>query len=232
MNIRLFRRAAFILIFLLMVSLSTVQAATQFIVVIDPAHGGTDNGVRISGKLHEKDVTLNIARIMKEELRKTKNVKVILTRGTDKTLSVSERNQYARFKKADLFLSLHINAGFGMNSSGYEVYFPGFKKAPSRKGGSNEIVSDMVRNEYLNESVRFAQIILKNIEKVFTRQGRGLRDAPVPVLEGMAIPAIVLEMGFATNLNDRKKMTDKKVQKKIAEVLSAGIKEYLSTLGA
>ncbi|MCD6153683.1 MAG: N-acetylmuramoyl-L-alanine amidase [Syntrophobacterales bacterium] len=210
---------------------TSAMAGTGHVVIIDPAHGGADRGVKLSRNLCEKDITLIIAKDLKKNLSKTKNVKIYLTRSADKKLSISERIKIARRSKADLFVSLHINAGFGKNSSGYEVYFPGFGKTPARKGDSNEILNDMVRNKYLNDSVRFAQIVMRNIEKVFSRQGRGLRNAPIPVLEGLAIPAVVIELGFATNIKDRKKLLSRKIQKSIATALSKSIKEYFSTEG-
>ncbi len=210
---------------------TSAMAGTSHVVIIDPAHGGTDRGGKLSRNLYEKDITLIVAKALKKNLSKTKNVKIYLTRSTDKKLSISERIKIARRSKADLFVSLHINAGFGKSSSGYEVYFPGFGKTLARKGDSNEILNDMVRNKYLNDSVRFAQIVMKNIEKVFPRQGRGLRNAPVPVLEGLTIPAVVIELGFATNIKDRKKLLSRKIQQSIATALSKSIKEYFSTEG-
>jgi N-acetylmuramoyl-L-alanine amidase len=66
---------------------------------------------------------------------------------------------------------------------------------------------------------------------VFPRQGRGLRNAPVPVLEGLTIPAVIIELGFATNIKDRKKLASRKIQQSIAKALSRSIKEYFHTEG-
>lgn len=84
----------------------------------------------------------------------------------------------------------------------------------------------MAKNKYLNDSVRLAQTIQKNMEKVFPRKGRGLRDAPIPVLTGLSIPAVVLEIGFATNLEDKEKIMDEKTQSAIVQALSTSIREY------
>jgi N-acetylmuramoyl-L-alanine amidase len=203
----------------------------QHAILIDPAHGGADKGVTLSKNVHEKAITLAIAKEIKNYFTKTKTIKIYLTRTTDKDLSTSERTQSVTRLRADLFISLHINAGFGKGASGYEVYFPGFAKSASSKGNSKEIVSDMVRNEYLNDSVRFAHIVMKNIEKIFPRKNRGLRYAPIPILEGLTIPAVVIELGFATNIQERKKMVNKKVQKSIATAIGKSIKEYLATTG-
>ena len=183
-------------------------AKSSHLVVVDPAHGGQDKGVRLSEKVSEKDVTLAIAKLLKKDLDRSKNIKVLLTRTTNENVSVSNRVKIAKKASTDLFVSLHINAGFGRNSSGFEVYFLGFDSATD-KNGSNEILKDMVTTKYLNESVKIAQIIQKNMGKIFPRKDRGLRNAPILVLEDLTVPAVVLEIGFATNIKDKKKLLDK-----------------------
>jgi N-acetylmuramoyl-L-alanine amidase len=84
----------------------------------------------------------------------------------------------------------------------------------------------MVKNKSLNDSVRFAQILQRNMEKVFPRKGRGLREAPMPILNELTLAAVVLEMGFATNVDDKKKVIDEKTQQAIVEVLSKSIREF------
>ena len=235
MNLRLCKKVLSILILLLAFPGLSAMAESprgKYVIVIDAAHGGTDKGVKLSRNLYEKDVTLAIAKGLRGDLNKTKSIKVYLTRSTDKNVSTPRRMKAPTKLKADLFISLSINAGFGKSSSGYEVYYPGFKKMSSKKGESNDIAKDMVRNRYLNESVRFAQIVMKNIEKVFPRQGRGLRNAPIPILDGLTIPAVVIELGFATNVKDRNKLKSEKIQESIAKALSKSIKEYFSTSGA
>ena len=235
MNLRLYKKVLSILILLLAFPGLSAMAESprgKYVIVINAAHGGTDKGVKLSRNLYEKDVTLAIAKGLRGDLNKVRNLKVYLTRSTDKNVSTPERVRAVTKLKADLFISLNINAGFGKSSSGYEVYYLGFEKTPSKRDGSSEIVNDMVRSRYLNESVRFAQIVMKNIDKVFPRQGRGLRNAPIPILDGLIIPAVVIELGFATNVKDRKKLMNEKTQSLIAKALSRSVKEYFSTLGA
>jgi len=201
----------------------------EYVVVIDPAGGGADNGVKLSKKVYEKDVTLAIAQGVKDNLATTKWVSVRLTRYEDKKMSVAERIRFAESAKADLFVNLSVNAGFGKNSSGYEVYFPGFEGRPSSKADSKEIVDDMVRTKYLNDGVRFAQVVMKNMESVFPRKGRGLREAPIIILQNLKIPAVVVELGFATNADDRKNLMNTKVRKSLAGALQKSIEEYFAS---
>jgi len=196
------------------------------VVIIDPAHGGDDSGVKVSDKEYEKDITLAIALSLKKELEKIGNIRVQLTRSSDKLVPFSDRRKIAASARGELFVSIHVNAGFGKTSSGYEVYFPGVRDAQAEQSNSKEILKDMARNKSLNDSIRLAQLIQKNMDGVFPRKSRGIRDASIPVLEGLSIPAVVVEIGFATNPDDRKKMTDGSTQNSIARALYQSIKDF------
>ena len=195
-------------------------------VAIDPAHGGGDLGVKISDKEYEKNITLAISSLMKEELDKSGNVRAQLTRTSDRDVSLSERKHIIKKMQSEVFVSIHVNAGFSKNSTGFEIYFPGFKGAPSEQSDSKEILKDMASNKYLNDSVKLAQLIQKNMDKVFPRKSRGLRDSPIPALEGLSIPAIVVEIGFATNPEDRKKIMEANTQTAIAHALCQSIRDF------
>ena len=202
------------------------QHQSKHVVIIDPAHGGSDIGVKVSDKEYEKDITLAISLSVKKELEKIGNMRVQLTRASDKLVSFSDRKKIATSTRGELFVSIHINAGFGKNSSGYEVYFPGGRDAQTEQSNSKEILKDMARNKSLNDSIRLAQLIQKNMDSVFPRKSRGIRDAPIPLLEGLSIPAVLVEIGFATNPEDRKKMIDGSTQNSIAHALYQSIKDF------
>jgi N-acetylmuramoyl-L-alanine amidase len=219
------------LLSLLLVSLfwggaNTLTAATNnYKIVVDPAHGGSDAGVKITDTINEKDITLAIALALQTELSKEGNIKVILSRVSDKDVTAENRKKIVQENKPNFFLSIHINRGFGKHASGFELYYPGFDKAAANtkkdaKGLSPE------RIKYLNESVRMAHLIQRNLDSVFPRMGRGLREADVPVLEGLHLPALVVEIGFASNSDDRKKLLSAKTQKEIARALSRSIKSF------
>lgn len=226
MNKLFCKTTLFVLLIFLVFPLSSAMAESRHLVVVDPAHGGRDKGVKLSKKFHEKDITLAIAELLKEDLERSKNIRVLLTRSADKDVSISDRGKIVKRPDTDLFISLHVNAGFGRNSSGFEVYYTGFKSPPTGKSASKEILKDMVATKYLNESIRFARIVQKNMEKIFRRKDRGLRSAPILVLEGLTIPAIVLEIGFATNIKDRKILMDKDTQESVAKALAKSIREF------
>ena len=196
------------------------------VVLIDPGHGGSDAGVMIGEKASEKDVTLAIALLMKKALSGG-GIEVLLTRTTDASLSTADRVKAAATAKPDVFLSLHVNAGFDKKSRGFEVWFPGFQAAGGNGGDSKAILKDMAKNKYLNESVRLARAIEKNLSTVFPKANRGLREAPVPVLEGLTVPAVVVEIGFATHPEDRKRLLEDGTRQAVAAALAKSILEVL-----
>lgn len=197
----------------------------SYTILVDPAHGGDDPGV-VSDKLREKELTLILALLVREEAQKTAGLQVRLTRSTDQTLSIAERVKSAGTMKTDALLSIHINAGFGKKASGYEVYFPGFRQSVPGGGDPSPIIKDMVRNTSLNDSVRLAQRIQSALETVFPRKGRGLREASSPLLDGMAIPGLVVEIAFATDPEDRKRLNAEKTQRAVARAIVTGLKGY------
>jgi N-acetylmuramoyl-L-alanine amidase len=200
-----------------------------YLIVIDAAHGGEDTGV-VSDKLREKDLTLNMALMVREEAQKMPDLHVQLTRSTDREMTIAERVKAVGTMKAECLISFHINAGFGKKATGYEIYFPGFRQTASEGGDSSPILKDMARNKSLNNSVTLAQEIQSGLETVFPRKGRGLRDAPSPLLDGLAIPGLVVEVGFATHPDDRKKLNDPETQKAIANAIVNGLQKYFSSM--
>lgn len=194
-------------------------------VLIDPGHGGDDRGVRISDNLYEKDVTVAIARMIQRNLLESGRIAVQLTRNDDRELTTAQRTTVAVRLRPQLLVGLHVNAGFGRKSCGYEMFFPGFgtTRAP---GAARSVRKDGTKTAYLNESVRFAQIAGRHLERVFPRKGRGLRDADIPLLEGTTLPAVVVEIGFATHPDDKKSIADPATQKAIAQALSVAISDY------
>ena len=217
-----------LMFFLILVPILMVQATqAKRLVIIDAAHGGADAGVMVTDKIQEKEVTLILAQLLQKELAKSPDIQTQLTRTSDKTISNAERMKMVKATSGEvLFISLHVNAGFGNKATGYEIFFPGFKTPATDQNESKAILKDMEQNKYLNDSVRLAQMIQRNMENVFPRKGRGLRDAPMPILGDLSIPAVVLEVGFATNTDDRKKILNEKTQQAIAQALAKGIRDY------
>jgi len=206
---------------------SAQQERLSKAIIIDAGHGGPDLGVKVADTAYEKDLNLRIALALQKELNRSGFKRVILTRSADKEISLKDRIQLIKNSDPLLVLSIHINGGFGNKSKGYEIYFPGFGTEKETRSESSAIIKDMTKNKHLNDSVRLAQYIQKYLDGVFPKENRGLREAPIPLMEGINVPAVVIEIGFLTNKENRKKVTDDKVQLEIAKAISRGVKEGL-----
>jgi N-acetylmuramoyl-L-alanine amidase len=199
---------------------------TKQIVIIDPAHGGEDTGVVGVDKVAEKDLTLAIAQALKKELAQTPNLDVVLIRDSDKTITVAERIKFIRKTKPALVLTLHVNAGFGKTSSGFEMYYPGFedeKESTKKKAKKSD---DGDEKKYLNDTVRLSHLVQKNLDGLFPRKGRGLREADVTLARDLTLPVLTVELGFATNPEEKKKLASGKTQKDIARALAKSLKSF------
>lgn len=194
----------------------------KHIVVIDAAHGGDDAGALGVDGAAEKDVTLAIALALQKELAKGGNVEALLTRNTDQTLSLEERKKIILKTNPTLVLSLHANAGFGKTATGFELYYSGFAKA----GAANKTAAGAPDNRHLNDTVKLARLVQKNLESLFPRQGRGLREAGIPLAEGLSVPVLIVELGFITNADGKKKLTSGKTQMEIAGALAKSIRGF------
>jgi N-acetylmuramoyl-L-alanine amidase len=222
-------RGGMIILALLMMGLTPPSGLSaqknRYTVLIDPAHGGDEAGV-IVDKLREKDLNLTLALMIRKESQNVANIEVQLTRSTDKAMTIAERTKAVGVSNPDCLLVLHVNGGFGKKATGYELYFPGFRQTVAGGGDSAIILKDMEKNKHLNDSVRLAQYIQAGLETVFSRKGRGLRDAPSPLLDGLTVPGLIVEIGFATHTEDRKKLIDEEIQKAVARALVKGFREY------
>ena len=194
-------------------------------IIIDAGHGGPDYGVKVSDTSYEKDLNLRIALALQKELNRSGYKQVVLTRSADKETTLKERIQLIKNSSPLLVISIHINGGFGSKSKGYEIYFPGFRTDKETRSESSAIIKDMTKNKHLNDSVRLAQYVNKYLDSVFPKENRGLREAPILLMEGINVPAVVIEVGFLTNKENKKKITDDKVQQEIAKAISRGVKE-------
>lgn len=175
-------------------------------VVIDAGHGGHDGGATANG-LKEKDLTLDIAKRIQSKL-KGSELKVIMTRSTDKYLTLSERANIANRNKADLFVSVHINSGGG---TGFESFiYSGNVSANTQK---------------LQETIH------RNIMDQMDVADRGEKRANFAVVRQTSMPAVLTENLFIDTKADAAKLKDSKQLDKIAQGHADGIIEYLGIKG-
>jgi len=216
-------------------------------VVIDPGHGGKDPGCYYGG-IKEKDIVLRVAKILGKKL-KNLGYEVYLTRSTDRFLSLERRTAIANMKKADLFISLHVNAHRSKRVRGLETYFLNMatderamlvaarENAVSQKNISDlqAILNDLMLNTKIHESSRLAHSIHKgmvyNLKKRYKYVNNlGVKQAPFYVLIGAQMPSVLIEIGFITNSTERKRLTNSKYQALLASGICAGIKRYVESI--
>ncbi len=201
-------------------------ASRKHLIVIDPAHGGQDTGIKLTNSVDEKDITLAVALAIRKELAEVNSLEIILTRDSDKEVSLEDRKNNIAKIKPDILLSLHTNAGFGKSASGFELYYTELNKDITKEKKTAKGSELQMANKSFNDSVKMARIIQENLNTLFPRKSRGLRRADLPIIDGLLVPAVVVEMGFATNSEDKKKLLSPDTQTEIAKALAKSIKTF------
>jgi N-acetylmuramoyl-L-alanine amidase len=218
-------------------------------IVIDPGHGGKDPGCFARGGIKEKNIVLSMAKILTKKIEKEIGCEVLLTRTDDVFIPLERRTAVANMKKADLFISLHINAHRSKKIRGLETYFLNMatdrravmvaarENATSEKNISDlqTILNDLMLNTKIHESSRLAHEVQKGMMSQISKGYRNVKDlgvkqAPFYVLIGAQMPAILVETGFITNATERKRLISKVYQEKIAEGIVAGITGYIKSI--
>jgi N-acetylmuramoyl-L-alanine amidase len=212
--------------FMLFISLNLFAAEKKRTMLIDPAHGGQDVGVQLTGSVYEKDITLAVALLIKKELAEENNIEVVLIRDSDKTVSTEERRRAIEKLKPDFCLSIHVNAGFGHNASGFEIYYSEYDEQAATGKKSTKDDLRQLRNKLSNDSLTMAKIVQDHLNVLFPRKGRGLRKADNPTVAGLHVPSLVVEMGFGTHSDDKKKLVSSKTQADIAKAFASSIRKY------
>ncbi|MGD9114212.1 MAG: N-acetylmuramoyl-L-alanine amidase, partial [Desulfobacterales bacterium] len=217
-------------------------------IVIDPGHGGRDHGAPgyLKG-VHEKDIVLQIARRLAKKVRKELGYEVIMTRNSDRFLTLEERTAIANTKNADLFLSIHTNSHRDRRAYGIETYFlnlatddeairvAAIENATSTKNISDlqTILYDLMQNAKINESSRLASHVQGRMvgylkQKRYSRiKDKGVKQAPFYVLLGAQMPAILVETSFISNPRECKRLLDPKYQERLCDGIIKGIRGYV-----
>lgn len=174
-------------------------------VIIDPGHGGEDEGCGRNGIL-EKDINLQLALALQDKL-KGRGYEVLLTRAQDCTLSLEERVEIANATNADIFISIHQNAYEGEKASGMETWYS------SEASGK--------------DSSRLAKLLHNYLIEETDASDRGLQeDEELKVIREVKMPACLVETGFLSNKAERELLTDEAYQEKIVEGIAEGIELY------
>ena len=217
-------------------------------IVVDPGHGGHDAGAVGPTGLQEKELTLDIARRVATLLQEELGVRVVLTRARDHFVGLRDRTALANRERADLFVSIHVNAAADGAATGTETYFLSNEATDgaarraaeyenrliggdtgSRSGSPDvlrSILWDLAQSDFQQESSRVAEALQNNLDRALRRPSRGVKQAPFYVLGGAAMPAVLVEIGFISNPEEEQRLRDDGYRDRIARALAAGVAGY------
>jgi len=216
-------------------------------VIIDPGHGGRDYGAPGYYKgVHEKNIVLEIAKKLAVKMRSQLKCEVILTRSTDKFLTLEERTAIANTKNGDLFISIHTNSVKDRRAYGIETYFLNLatdddailvaarENATSTKNISDlqSILNDLMQNAKINESSRLAGYVQASLcsqmkKKYSNVKNKGVKQAPFYVLLGAQMPAILIETSFISNSRECKRLRSSAYQERLCDAIIKGVSAYI-----
>jgi N-acetylmuramoyl-L-alanine amidase len=218
-------------------------------VVIDPGHGGHDEGTQGPKGLLEKDLVLDVATRVGKLIEDRMGAEVIYTRSDDTFVPLEGRTALANDKKADLFLSIHANSSPTPRVTGVETYYLNFTDSKdaidvaSRENASSQksvfelrdIIERISAHDKAEESRDFASRIQTALfafsSKTFTAErNRGVRKAPFVVLIGANMPSVLVEIGFLSNAREEALLSKPDFRQKLAEALFRGLTKYADGL--
>lgn len=224
------------------------------VIVIDSGHGGKDPGT-IGNYLRskEKNITLSYAKELYKQLKASKEYKVYLTRHKDVFINLKKRVELARQKKADLFISLHVNAIGDENVSGFSIYTLSEQSSDKQaellakkenqadiihgvdfSGASVDIMKtliDMSQRSVKNESAIFANKVIKHVKQVDIEILQNThRFAGFAVLTAPDMASVLVELGYLSNPQEEKLLNNISYKRKISQTLVKAIEEYFSKI--
>ena len=240
------------IITLLFVITALLPQANAYTLVIDAGHGGKDPGA-VGKNIYEKDLNLALALKIGEKIKqKYPNVKVVYTRDTDVFVPLQKRSEIANNNKADLFISIHANSSESKESEGLETFILGTDKMEKNLDvamrenavmmlesdykttyqGFNPnsidsyIMFELMQNTFMDQSLQFATLVQQNCVEQLKRKDRGVRQAAFWVLLKTACPAILFEMGFVSNSEEEKFLSNNDKLDQMAQAITEAFESY------
>jgi len=218
-------------------------------IVIDPGHGGHDQGTQGVKGLLEKDLVLDVSQRLGKLIEERMNAEVVFTRTDDTLIPLEGRTALANEKKADLFLSIHANSSTYPRIAGVETFYLNFTDSKealdvaSRENATSQQsifdLQDLTRkialHEKLDESKEFATRLQTSMfsftsHNVAGEKNRGIKKAPFVVLIGANMPSVLAEIGFLTNAREEALLKKPDYRQKLAEALYRGLSRYAESL--
>ena len=191
------------------------------VVIIDPGHGGSDAGSVGGGGLRECDLTLAVAMRLKPILEKTAHVEALLTREKDRTLTLRERVSFANTNRGDLLLSIHAGAAFSPQAHGFEIYC--CKEGQDVAAGTLPEAAPSGGSAYAARSRAIAEQVAAALAQATEAEPRGVRQLRCHLLTDLAMPGLLIEVGFLTNPSEEAMLETQAYQTALAEGIAAGV---------
>ncbi len=235
--------------------ISTSQQQRQkqkkdFIIALDPGHGGRDPGAIGKKGTREKDITLAVAKKLKTLINRTPGFRAVLTREDDRLIKLRNRVKKARDADADLFISLHADSFRSPKVKGASVYALSLNGASSEAArwiadkenksdliggialdGKDDLIKsvlfDLSQTATIQDSLEFGNDVLKHIGKVSSLNNGKVQQAGFVVLKAHDMPSILIETAFLSNPSEEKKLRNSKYQQKLAKAVFSGIQSHL-----
>ncbi|PLW81824.1 N-acetylmuramoyl-L-alanine amidase [Kineobactrum sediminis] len=232
------------------ISKNTVESARRDIIIaIDAGHGGEDPGAIGPNRLREKDVVFAIARELHALFARDPGFAPALIRTGDYYISLKGRRDLARARQADLFVSIHADAFKRKEANGASVFALSLRGATSTAASylaqrENEadlvggvrindkddilagVLTDLSMTNTLDHSLQLGDKVLRRIDSVARLHKRQVEQAGFAVLKSPDIPSILVETGFISNPGEARKLSTKAYQRKVAQAIHAGIRDW------
>lgn len=225
------------------------QDASMPLVIIDPGHGGHDPGA-VQGATREKDVTLAIARAVRDDLLDRGGIRVALTRNDDKFLMLDERSAIARKLKADLFISIHADSAETETARGASVYVLSQKgsseaavRFAARENGADlvngvshagrsdavsTILMDLSQSEARGKSSQMAELVLRELRGHTKLHADDVQSAAFVVLKAPDVPSVLFETGYISNVDDAAFLSSEEGRRVVSDAASRAIRSYFA----
>jgi N-acetylmuramoyl-L-alanine amidase len=238
-----YRYIALFMLFALLVMVNTSEVMAkktsyhnEKIIILDPGHGGHDKGVQGMNGTYEKTLSLKLANLIAKELKD--KYRVFLTRTDDYWLDIPSRVDVANHLKADLFISIHFGGSFLHKASGICIYYYKeisgsaniLERATLKTIKNNNIQTQWhnIQNRHKTTSHVLAESLKNRINEHIGFATCKVEGAPVIVLSGADMPAVLMETGYLSNPTDEKELKDTKVLSNFAKSISKGIEDFFS----
>ncbi|WP_319381656.1 N-acetylmuramoyl-L-alanine amidase [Thiomicrorhabdus sp.] len=224
--------------------------SSEFVVAIDAGHGGKDSGAVGANGLHEKQVTLQMAKTLQSELNRYPGIKAILTRDRDVFIPLHERVKIAKQNRADIFVSIHADSFHDRSVQGGSVYIlsrggassvmarvlakseNAFLQDVSLKGRDDDVayaLSDLSREANVRASRALATTVLEEMGKKVHMHKASVQSANFAVLKSIDMPSLLIETAFISNPEEAKKLANQNFQIKMASSIAGGLNRFVQT---